>query len=229
MIDGLELDKPGHRMIAGPTGSGKSYFIGSAVEGLYDKKIPFMIFDTKTVNHIGLIELPELKKIRVSPSMEFKNLDALREYPYILFVPASRHIAITDLIAKYREILEYLWLQAEPRIYLIEEAHNWNKNASVADPLLEQIAREGRTDKLFLWFITQQLQSFPKILWSQCTYTYLYHFNIPADVKYGAQMVPDFERINREELALHDVLAWDSHESKIIKADQITRRTPHKG
>ena len=229
MIEALEFDKPGHRMIAGPTGSGKSFLVGHGAETLYDQKIPFMIFDTKTVNHVGLIELPELKKIRVSPDMEFKNLDKLKEYPYVLFVPASRHIPIVRLIAKYQEILEYLWLEAVPRAYLIEEAHNWNKNASVPNPLLEQIAREGRTDGLFLWFITQQLQSFPKILWSQCSYTYLYHFNIPADIKYAGQMVPNFDEINRKELGLHDVLVWNCHEHQVIKADLITRRTPHKG
>ena len=40
-----------HKMIAAPTGGGKSYFAGSLIEQLYQKKHPFVVLDTKNCNH----------------------------------------------------------------------------------------------------------------------------------------------------------------------------------
>lgn len=223
-------DGAGHRMIAAPTGAGKSYTVGAAVEELYARHIPFILLDTKTINHIGLIQLPDVKLLKISPRLDYNNLEALLDIPYILCVPASKTIPIQEIIAVYRQIVNYIWLhQNHGRIIIVEEAHNWCKNASVPDPLLEQIAREGRSSKIFVWFVTQRLQNFSQLLWSQCTYTYLWHFVIPTDVKYVGQMVPDFEKINREELMRHDVLIWDMNEYTIVKANQVKRITQHKG
>ena len=219
-----------HRMIAAPTGGGKSYTVGAMVEELYDREIPFILLDTKTTNHVGLITLRDVKLLKISPKLDYSQLGELLKYPYVLCVPANKTVSIADIISIYREIISYIWMHEEGgRIIICEEAHNYNKNASVADPLLEQIAREGRGSKIFLWFITQRLQNFPPILWSQCLYTYLWHFNIPTDIRYAGQMVPDFDRINREKLQRHDVLIWDSSEAVIVKADSIHRRTQHKG
>ena len=225
----LRLGEGGHRMFAGITGTGKSYFVGAAVEQLYDREQRFILMDTKTVNHIGLIELPEVRLLRISPRYDYRNLEDLLEVPYILCVPASKSIPISDIIDVYREILNYLWLHDSDRVIIAEEAHNWNKNASVPDPLFEQIAREGRGDKFFLWFVTQRLQNFSQLLWSQCKASYLWHFNIPTDVRYAGQMIPNFEEINRTELGKHDVLEWMDNEYHIIKANEVSRRTPHKG
>lgn len=223
-------DGAGHRMIAAPTGAGKSYTVGAAVEELYERQIPFILLDTKTVNHIGLVSLPDVKLLKISPKLNYNNLDALLDIPYILCVPANKAIPIQEIIEIYREIITHIWMHQEHgRVIIAEEAHNYNKNASVPDPLLEQIAREGRTSKIFLWFITQRLQNFSQLLWSQCSYTYLWHFNIPSDIRYAGQMVPDFERINREELQKHDVLIWDSNNYEIVKANEIRRKTQHKG
>lgn len=223
-------DGAGHRMIAAPTGGGKSYTVGAMVEELYDREIPFILLDTKTTNHIGLVKLPKLKQLDISPKIDRTNIEAILKYKYVLCVPKNKTISISDIISIYREIISYIWAHEDGgRIIICEEAHNYNKNASVADPLLEQIAREGRGSKIFLWFITQRLQNFPPILWSQCLYTYLWHFNIPTDIRYAGQMVPDFDKINREELQRHDVLIWDSNEAKIVKAAEVHRRTQHKG
>lgn len=239
LYDELELDKGVHRMIAAPTGGGKSYFVGAMVEGLYDKKIPFIIFDTKVENHIGLIELPDVKKLTVSPKFKFKNLEALLNYPYILCVPASRNIDIKDIIGIYREILSFIWIEEKgKRVIICEEAHNWNKNASVPDPLFERIAREGRGAEKFIWFVTQRLQNFSQLLWAQCELTYLMHFHIPSDIRYASQMIPEFDwkKVDGKkvpglnyDLAEHDVLMWDGREYKIIKAADIKRKTEHKG
>lgn len=218
-------------MFAAPTGGGKSYFVGKCVEDLYAEKIPFILFDTKTENHNGLIELPEVKRLPIHPRVDYdKIIPYLLDYPYILCIPASKSIPINEIVEIYTKIMSYFWLHEKGgRVLIAEEAHNWNKNSAVPNPLFEQIAREGRSSKMFIWFITQRLQNFPLLLWSQCAYTYLWHFNIPPDIRYAGHMVPDFETINREELQTHDVLVWDNHEYEIIKADQIKRRTTHRG
>ncbi len=229
----LHLDDPVHRMIAAPTGGGKSYFVGAMVEQLYAGEHPFVIFDTKTDNHVGLIELPDVKLLKIKPGLKY-DLMRLNEYRYILCVPASRNIDIKDLLDVYREIIEYMWMQDGDRIFVIEEAHNYNKNPSVPDPLFERIAREGRGYGKLIWFITQRLQNFNQLLWSQCTYTYLMRFAIPSDIRYCAAMVPnfDFNRGNpglNAELEDHDVLVWDGRKHEIIKAAEVTRKTKHRG
>ncbi len=231
MNDPLQIGSGfGHRMFAAPTGSGKSYTVGAAVEALYERQIPFILLDTKTINHIGLVGLHDLKIVKISPRLNYTHLEKLLDYKYILCVPASKTIPIQEIIAIYRTIINYIWMRDNNgRIIICEEAHNYNKNASVPDPLLEQIAREGRSSKIFVWFITQRLQNFSQLLWSQCTYTYLWHFNIPSDIRYAGQMVPNFDDINRDELERHDVLVWDSNNYTIVKANQILRKTNHKG
>lgn len=217
-------------MFAAPTGAGKSYFVGACVEELYNKKMPFILMDTKTRNHIGLIELPEVKRLPINPKIDYdKVLPYLLDYPYIIGIPDNKTIPINQIIDIYRDITRYLWLNDTDRIFIAEEAHNWNKNAAVPDPLFEQIAREGRSSNMFMWFITQRLQNFSQLLWSQCSYTYLWHFNIPTDIRYANQIVPNFDDINREELLTHDVLTWDNHKYSIIKADEIRRKTRHRG
>jgi hypothetical protein len=213
-------------MIAAPTRAGKSYFVGACCEDMHDQEIPFVIMDTKTTNHVGLQELKNVKKVTMKPGLKY-DWKKLIDYDYILCVPTLR-TRTADLIELYREMLDTLWTEPGERIFVIEEAHNWNKNSSVPDPLLEQIAREGAGQKKYLWFVTQRLQNFSQLLWAQCGNTYLFHFNIPSDIRYAGQMIPNFEDLNRE-LELHDVLTWDGRDYEIIKAERITRRTPHKG
>lgn len=237
MID-LHLDETVHRMIAAPTGGGKSYFVGAMAEQLAAGKHPFIIFDTKTDNHIGLVEIPEVKLFKVNPGKIRKNnkfdLKALNDYQYILCIPANRNINLRDLLDVYREIINYMWMQDGERIFIVEEAHNYNKNSSVPDPLFERIAREGRGYRKLIWFVTQRLQNFNQLLWSQCKYTYLMRFVIPSDIRYCAAMVPDFD-YNRgkpginSQLEDHDVLVWDGKTHTIIKAAEVTRKTKHRG
>ena len=87
---------------------------------------------------------------------------------------------------------------------VVEEAHNYNKNPYSPSPILRLVAREGRGRGLSLWFITQRIQDFPKLLWSQCYMTYLLKFTIPQDIRYVSALIPDFDKINRE-LRMHDV------------------------
>lgn len=226
----LSLDEATHRMFAAPTRAGKSFFIGACAEQLYDKEHPFIILDTKTNNHIGLQELPKIKKIQMKPCLKY-NWKKLVDYDYLLCVPTLK-TRTADLINLYRDMMDSLFMEDGERFFLVEEAHNWNKNASVPDPLLELIAREGAGRKKYLWFITQRLQNFPQVLWSQCGFTYIFRHNIPTDIRYLEQGIPNFNEINRT-LSKHDVLMWDhgsiDGEHQIIKAAEVTRRTPHRG
>lgn len=226
----LNLDDATHRMIAAPTRAGKSFFVGACVEQLYDAGKPFIVLDTKTSNHIGLQELPKVKKIQMKPGLKY-NWDKLTDYDYLLCVPTLR-TKTADLISLYRALVDALFMESGERHIIVEEAHNWNKNSSVPDPLLELVAREGAGRKKYLWFVTQRLQDFPKLLWSQCGYTYIFKHSIPQDIRYIEQMIPDFTEINRS-LSKHDVLIWDhgniDGKYQVIRAAEVTRRTPHRG
>lgn len=106
----------------------------------------------------------------------------------------------------------------------------YNKNPYVPSPVLELVAREGRGRKISLWFITQRIQDFPKLLWSQCYYTYLLKFNIPQDIAYIRSLIPNFEKINLE-LGRYDVLEYDhvSNQYRIVQKENIRRETKHYG
>ena len=225
----LHLDEPTHRMFAAPTRAGKSYFVGACIENLYADEHPFVILDTKTKNHLGLQQLPKVKRLKIRAGIPY-DWNALAEYDYILCVPGTIETRTADVITVYRELVDNLWMKEGERFFIAEEAHNWNKNASVPDPLFETIAREGAGQRKYMWWITQRLQNFNQLLWAQCGFTYLFRFNIPSDIRYAEALIPDFSKINQE-LQKHDVLAYDhgTGEYEIIRAADVTRKTPHLG
>ncbi|MBO8182038.1 MAG: ATP-binding protein [Archaeoglobus sp.] len=220
--------KNAHMMVAAPTGGGKSYFVGWMAEKLYQAGRRFIILDTKTRNHIGLVALKKLKLLKIKPNTAY-DYWKLINYDQVLCIPTER-TKTKELINHYRAILDTIFAAKKPVTVFVEEAHNYNPNPHVPDELLELIAREGRSSRINLVFITQRIQDFPKLLWSQCKLTYLFKFMIPQDVKYIARMIPDFEEINRE-LQKHDCLEYD-HESnkiRIIRASEVIRKTKHYG
>jgi len=224
----IDLESNVHRLIAAPTGAGKSYFVGWLAEQLYERGKRWIILDTKTRNHIGLISLKKVKLLKIKPDTAY-NFWKLTDYDYILCIPTEK-TKTRELIEQYRMILDVLFSAKRPITIFVEEAHNYNPNPYVADDLLELIAREGRSYKINLIFVTQRIQDFPKLLWSQCKFTYLFKFMIPHDVKYIAKMIPDFERINME-LQRYDVLEYthETNDYKIIKSYEIVRKTKHYG
>lgn len=226
----LMLNEAAHRMIAAPTRSGKSYFIGACVEELYRQKHPFIILDTKTANHIGLQDLPKVKKIQIKAGYHY-DWSKLDQYDYLLCIPTLK-TRTADLIEIYRKLLDSVFMSDKERFLLVEEAHNYNPSSNTPDPLLELIAREGAGRKKYLWFITQRLQDFPKLLWSQCSFTYVFKHNIPTDIKYLEAGIPNFSEINRN-LNKHDVFVWNHGNSEgqqnIIRAKDVTRKTRHFG
>ncbi len=220
--------KNAHMMVAAPTGGGKSYFVGWMAEKLYEQGRRFIILDTKTRNHIGLVALKKLKLLKIKPNTAY-DYWKLINYDQVLCIPTER-TKTKELINHYRAILDTIFAAKKPVTVFVEEAHNYNPNPHVPDELLELIAREGRSSRINLVFITQRIQDFPKLLWSQCKLTYLFKFMIPQDVKYIARMIPDFEEINRE-LQKHDCLEYDheSNEIRIIRAPEVIRKTKHYG
>ncbi|MCZ0862263.1 type IV secretory system conjugative DNA transfer family protein [Methanocorpusculum vombati] len=228
----------GHVLIASPTGSGKSYLVGAMVEVLHAGGNPFIILDTKSQNHLGLWigkhRLKNLTLYRVFPrnrrsTDEYKKL--LTRYPYLICIPAG-DIPLDDLIEEYKTIIRAALSLKRPRHIIAEEAHHYNKGANKAGQELEIISREGRGYKIWLWCITQRIQDFPKLLWNNCTYTFIMRFRIHQDVKYFAEEIPNFEELNNA-LQLHDVLMYRQTNPQspylIIHAAEVTRRTEHLG
>jgi len=224
----LDVSANVHRLIAAPTGAGKSYFVGYLVEKLYAAEKPFIILDTKTKNHIGLVGLKGLKIVKVRPGAVY-DWKKLSEYPYLLLIPTIR-TKTADLIEQYTAVIDAIYTTGKERTIIVEEAHNYNKNSYAPSPVLELVAREGRGRGISLWFVTQRIQDFPKLLWSQCYFTYLLKFLIPQDIRYIEALIPNFSEINRE-LDRFDVLEYRhiSGDYTIIPHNNIDRKTKHYG
>lgn len=227
-MNDLEVSQNVHRLIAAPTGAGKSYFLGWLLEKLYDEKKPFVVLDTKTKNHIGLIGLKGVKLVRVKSGVRY-DWKKLAQYPYVLCIPTAKTPTVA-LVEQYIDLIDTIYTIGDERVIIAEEAHNYNKNAYAPSPVLELVAREGRGRKISLWMVTQRIQDFPKLLWSQCYYTYVLKFLIPQDIRYVEQLIPNFGEINRK-LDRYDVLEYNhtTGEYQIIPANNIYRKTKHYG
>lgn len=217
-----------HQMIAAPTGGGKSYLAGAMVEQLYAGKRPFIVLDTKNRNHAGLLQLKKTKLLRIDPGKSYNFRKAIQA-KHLIVVPSPK-TRTPELIGQYRNLLEVFYDTKKPGTVLIEEAHLYNPHGNVADPLLELIAREGRGSNQNMIFVDQRLQQFPKILWSQCKISWVLKMLIPHDIRYIECIIPDFQKINSD-LQLHDVIKYNhsTNQHTLIRADQVSRITPHLG
>ena len=220
-------------LVAGITGSGKSYFVGWLAEQLYEQDRRWIILDTDPKNHIGLIALRKVKLLKIKSGLTYdwwKVAEA--DYP-LLVIPTEgflRKNGVSSLIEHYKTLLDVLFAARNPVVVFIEEAHYYSKHPYVPDKTLELLARVGRKYRINPVYITQRIQDFPKIIWSNCSRTYIFKWTIPQDVKYIRSMIPDFESLNRE-LQRHDVLEFDhaTGEVRIIPKFAIQRRTRHYG
>lgn len=228
LID-IEIPEWSIDLVYGNTGSGKSYFVGWLIEQAYDQDRDFIILDTKTKNHVGLVQLRGVKLLKIKPGVRY-NLRKVVDYDKLLVIP-TRKMPVTRLIESYyKPILRYLFDYDRDKIVVIEEAHRYNYSSRRAGEEIEQLFREGRGQKLYTIAITQSIADFPKLLFRQAQRHFIFKHYIPNDLFYLNKMIPDFEELNNQ-LRQHDVLEFDPKrmEYRIIKREFIIRRTRHYG
>jgi len=214
-------------LIAGVTGSGKSYFTGFICEEMRRQRKRFIVLDTKKDNLRGLTDLKDVHEVRVFPRKAYNWFKALSR-DYLVIYPSER-TTTPELMDHYKMLLETLYYNDRDRVIVIEEAHRLASQWAL-EPIVELLVREGRGKGLSVIFTTQRIQDFSKLVWSQCDRTYIFKWFIPQDISYISRMIPDFETINRQ-LQQHDVLEYNHRtgEFRIIKAHEIKRLTPHYG
>ncbi len=220
-------------LVAGITGSGKSYFVGYLAEQLYFESRRWIILDTDTRNHIGLIALKKVKLLKIKPGVSYDFWKLAEMQNPVLVIPSEGYLrkeGVDSLIEQYKALLDVLFAARNPVVVFIEEAHRYSTHPYNPDRMLELLAREGRKYRINPVYITQRIQDFPKVIWSNCTRTYIFKWTIPQDVGYIARMIPDFAEINRQ-LEKHDVLEFDhtTGEIRILKSYEIERETKHYG
>jgi DNA helicase HerA-like ATPase len=223
----VELPDNFRWLIAGVTGSGKSYFTGYLMEEARRQLKRFIVLDTKKDNLRGLIQLKDVHGVQIYPNTAY-NFFKVLTHDYLVFYPSERTTA-EQLKQQYKQLLETIYYHDKNRIIVIEEAHRMVGQFNIEE-IIELIQREGRGKGLSPMYLTQRIQDFSKLIWSQCDRTYIFRWFIPQDISYISKMIPDFDKINSE-LAEHDVLEYNhkNGEHKIIKAQDIKRITAHYG
>ena len=220
-----------HRMIASPTGSGKSYFAGYLAEQLYFNNKRFITLDLKA-DHIGLLALKKVKLLKIKPNTQydyFKLASYIAKGFSFVVVPTPRCDS-EEFIEQCKMLMDVLFTARKAVAIFLEEAHRYNESPYKPAKIVDLIAREGRKFKINLIYITQRIQEFPKILWEQCKLTYLFKCTHPTALKYIKQLIPDFDEINHQ-LQQYDVLEYNhtTGDWKIIKSYEIVRKTKHCG
>ena len=214
--------------IAGKTGTGKSYFAGYLIEQyVRQRKGKFIILDWQTKNHIGLLKLKNtvLVKIKQDKNYDWKKII---KYPRVLVIPT---ITTTrdKLKQEYHKLLGVLINHDRDRLIVIEEAHNLAGRFWI-DSNLEIIVREGRHRGLNLILITQKIQDFNKLIWTQVDCNFIFKHLAGNDIDYIEKTIPGFREINQD-LRKHDLvkICFEDMNPKIIRAEEIIRVTKHYG
>lgn len=216
-----------HNLIAGASGSGKSFAAGAIFEKLYLQKRPFVLFDTKQVNHLGLVELKNVKLLKIFPNKTY-DFEKVLKNDYLVCIP-DRKTKLSELLEKYLEFLQVIYEVRKPVTLGIEEAHIYCRGNFPGEEL-ELLTRDGRGYGQNMIFITQRIQDFPKLLWSQCRTSYIFKSLIPQDIRYISQLVPEYPSINPT-LKDHDFIRYHHNNSsyELVKGENVYRVTTHYG
>jgi len=223
----IDFPKNFRWLIAGVTGSGKSYFAGFICEELRRQRKRFIVLDAKKDNLRGLAEMKDVHEVKVYPDVAYNWFKVLPK-DYLIVYPSER-TTWEDLKDQYVMLLEVIFYHDNNRVIVIEEAHNLARQWQI-EPIVELLVREGRGKNLSLIFITQRIADFNKLVWSQCDRTFVFRYFIPQDIRYLESMIPNFRELNAS-LGEHDVLEFNhkNAQARIIKAFEIIRITPHYG
>ena len=226
-------------LVYGNTGSGKSYFVGWLIEQAYDQGRRFIIMDTKTRNHLGLVTLPGVRLLKIKSGKRY-NWKKLIEFDQVLIVPTRgllRKIGVKGLVDNYyRPLLDEINRRDYMRIVVLEEAHHYNYSARTPGEEIEFTFREGRdTDKkIYPIAVTQSIADFPKLLFRQAQRHFIFKHYIPNDIIYLNRMIPGFSELN-DKLRAHDLIEFNpkaenpEERYRIIKREFVIRRTKHYG
>jgi len=199
------------------------------IEDIYrHHKKGIAVLDTKHLNHAGIARLRDFKIVTLKPGKAY-DYEKIARIPYLLVRPDPA-LRTRPTVDHLKGILAALYNQRAPRAIVVEEAHLYNPSPQIPEDTLELIAREGRAYGQNLIMITQRIQDFPKLLWSQCKETAAFRFMIPHDIRYLQAVLPGFDEVNAS-LQLHDVVRFnhETGEFTIIKAADVKRITPHLG
>lgn len=230
----IDIEIPEWRidLIYGNTNSGKSYFAGWLIEQAYEQGRRFIVLDTKVKNHVGLVQLPNVKLIKIKKGYRY-NWRKVLEYDQVLVIPTKgtiKAIGVEGLVEHYyKPLLREINNSDKDRIVVLEEAHHYCISSRRPDKEIEFIFREGRGQRLYPIAITQSIADFPKLLFRQAKRHFIFMHHVPNDKFYLSKMIPNFEELNAQ-LREHDLIEYiPPNKTRIIRREYIIRRTKHYG
>jgi DNA helicase HerA-like ATPase len=154
-----------HCLIAGETGSGKSYFCGVLCEVLSKMNVPFIFMDTQRAN-LGLVKLPHTKVCNPTKIKPKKAGAIVSNSNINCLIPKPTKWSIAQYRAYVNDFLRnYLRREQKAiRILFVDEAHlHCPRNGTTEDSeILQNIATSYRSEGVFLYSITQRLVEISK-------------------------------------------------------------------
>jgi hypothetical protein len=154
-----------HTLIAGETGSGKSYVAGVLCEELSRLNVPFIFVDTQRAN-LGLVKLPHTKVCNPTKIKPKKAGAIVSNSNVNCLLPKPTKWGISQYRIYINQFLEnYLRREQKAiRILFVDEAHLHTPRATRTEnsDILTNIATSYRSEGVFLYSLTQRLVELSK-------------------------------------------------------------------